>query len=29
MSVDHLAEKIDNERKTGGFDDWDRIGEHR
>lgn len=26
--VDHLAEKIDNERKSGGFDDWDRIGEH-
>lgn len=27
--VDHVAEKIENERKAGGFDDWDRIGEHR
>ena len=27
--VDHLAEKIDNERKAGGFADHDRIGEHR
>ena len=29
MSVDHVAEKIENERKAGGFDDHDRIGEHR
>lgn len=27
--VDHVAEKIENERKSGGFDDHDRIGEHR
>jgi hypothetical protein len=27
--VDHLAEKIENERKSGGFADHDRIGEHR
>jgi hypothetical protein len=27
--VDHVAEKIDNERKSGGFEDHDRIGEHR
>lgn len=26
---DHLADKIENERMSGGFDDWDRIGEHR
>jgi hypothetical protein len=25
----YLAEKIDNERKSGGFADHDRIGEHR
>jgi hypothetical protein len=27
--VDHLAEKLENERKSGGFADHDRIGEHR
>jgi hypothetical protein len=27
--VDYLAEKIDNERKSGGFADHDRLGEHR
>ena len=27
--VDHVAEKIENERKAGGFDDHDRIGKHR
>ena len=27
--VDHVAEKIENERKAGGFEDHDRIGEHR
>ena len=28
MTVDHVAEKIENERKSGGFADHDRIGEH-
>ena len=28
MTVNHVAEKIENERISGGFDAHDRIGEH-
>lgn len=28
MTVNHVAEKIENERMSGGSDEHDRIGEH-